>query len=131
MCPDMNLFSTYKPIKEDMVFETNDNSCEIVDVGTIKIKMFEGDLRTLSNVRHVPDLTSLGFLESMGYNNSTKDGMLVLLLKAREQEEIYCASGGESDNESINFMSSYNICIKHADFITTKVWRSSCSRWSC
>ena len=65
MCSNMNLFASYKPIKKDMLFEANDNSCKIIGVGTIKIKMFAGVVRTLSYVRHVSDLRrnliSLGF----------------------------------------------------------------------
>ena len=76
----MNLFATYKPIKEDMGFAANDNSCKVVGVGTIKIKMFDRVVRRLADFHHVPDLRrnciSLSTLVSEGYNNSMKDGIL-------------------------------------------------------
>jgi hypothetical protein len=34
----------------------NDISCKNVGIGRIKIKMFDGIVRTLTDVRHVPDL---------------------------------------------------------------------------
>ena len=51
----MNIFTTYKPIKEDMVFAANDNSCKVVGIRTIKIKMFDRVVRT-SDVHCVLDL---------------------------------------------------------------------------
>ena len=80
MCPNMNLFATYKPVKEDTVFVAHDHSWKVVGVGTIKITMFDGVVRTLSDAHHVPDLRrnliSLGALESKSCNNSIKDGIL-------------------------------------------------------
>ncbi|KAG8503399.1 hypothetical protein CXB51_001318 [Gossypium anomalum] len=49
----------------------NNASCKIAGVGTIKVKMFDGVVRTLSDVRHVPELKrnliSLSTLDSKGY----------------------------------------------------------------
>jgi len=59
-----------------MFFVANDNSCKVVCVKTIKIKMFDGVVRTLSDVHHVPDLRrnliSISALESKGYYHSMK-----------------------------------------------------------
>jgi hypothetical protein len=49
----------------------NDFSCKIVGVGSIRIKMNDGSVRTLKDVRNVPELRknliSLVFLDSYGY----------------------------------------------------------------
>jgi hypothetical protein len=48
----------------------NDATCTIIGIKTIKIKMFDGVVRTLGEVRHVPDvkknLISLGTLNYFG-----------------------------------------------------------------
>ena len=55
-----------------MVLLGNSVSCKVVGIGTIMIKMFDGVIRKLQNVRHVPELKknliSLGTLDSLGYS---------------------------------------------------------------
>jgi hypothetical protein len=34
----------------------NGVTCKIVDIGTIRIRMHDGIVRPLTNVRHIPDL---------------------------------------------------------------------------
>jgi len=34
----------------------NDVVCKTVGIGNIRMRMFDGHIRTLTNVRHVPDL---------------------------------------------------------------------------
>ena len=47
----------------------NDASCRVVIIGNIKVKMFHGVIRSLCDVRHIPDLSknmiSLGTLTVM------------------------------------------------------------------
>jgi hypothetical protein len=49
----------------------NNVACKIVGISTIKIKMHDGIVRTLTNVRNIPDLKknliSLDTLDSLGY----------------------------------------------------------------
>ncbi|KAL4621167.1 hypothetical protein ACB092_06G208900 [Castanea dentata] len=49
-------FDTYKPYNGDMVQMGNDATCLVIGIGTVKIKMFDGVVRVLSNVRYVLDL---------------------------------------------------------------------------
>ena len=49
-------FDTYKPYNNDMVQMGNDATCPVIGIGTVKIKMFDGVVRILSNVRYVPNL---------------------------------------------------------------------------
>ena len=47
----------------------NDASCKVAGIGNIIIKMFDGVVRTLCDVRHVPDLRkNLIFLGTLDYN---------------------------------------------------------------
>ncbi|KAG8480196.1 hypothetical protein CXB51_024912 [Gossypium anomalum] len=58
----------------------NNTSCKIAGVGTIKVKMFDGVVRTLSDVRYVPELKrnliSLSTLDLKGYRYTAESGVL-------------------------------------------------------
>jgi len=58
----------------------NNAQCNVTGIGTVKIKTHDGVVRTLSNVRHVPDLKRnlilLGTLESKGCKYSAEGGVL-------------------------------------------------------
>ena len=53
------------------MFMVNNVSCQTVGMGNIRIKMYDNTIRTLTSVRHVPELKknliSLGVLDSDGY----------------------------------------------------------------
>ena len=58
----------------------NDATCLVIGIGTVKIKMCDGVVRVLSNVRHVlelrKNLISLGVLDDLGYSYSSKGGIM-------------------------------------------------------
>ena len=54
--PNRKFFSTYEPIDGGDVLMGNDAPCKIVRIGSIKIKIHDGVVRTLTKVRHVLDL---------------------------------------------------------------------------
>ena len=68
MCPRREWFDTYKTVDGGSVRMGNDSVCQIIGIGNVRMMMHDGQERTLSNVRHVPDLTknllSLGALEA-------------------------------------------------------------------
>jgi len=70
MCPNRDWFTTYQPIEGGVVLMGNNMSCKVVGICSIRIKMNDGVLRTLTNVRHISDLKknliSLGTLDSQG-----------------------------------------------------------------
>ncbi|KAG8481139.1 hypothetical protein CXB51_025904 [Gossypium anomalum] len=51
MSPNRDWFTTYETVSEGVVLMGNNASCKIAGVGTIKVKMFDGVVRTLSDVR--------------------------------------------------------------------------------
>jgi len=99
MCPHKDWFSTYDPVDSIVVHMGNNAQCNATGVGTVKIKTHDGVVRTLSNVRHVPDLKrnliSLGTLESKGCKYSAEGGVLKvskgnrILLKCLMQGSLY------------------------------------------
>ena len=58
----------------------NDHPCSIDGVGSVKIRMFDGVIRTLQNVRYIPDmrknLISLGELDARGYGLVVNEGKM-------------------------------------------------------
>ncbi|KAL5537520.1 hypothetical protein UlMin_043650 [Ulmus minor] len=70
MCPYKEWFCTYQPYDVGIVLMGNDVSCKVIEIGTVKIKMHDGIIKTLCNVRHFPklkkNLISLETLDSLG-----------------------------------------------------------------
>jgi hypothetical protein len=68
MCLHKHWFSTYQPIDDGFVFMGNDISCKTVGIGSIKIKMYDGSIRTLIYVRHALELRkNLIYLRVLDY----------------------------------------------------------------
>ncbi|KAG8472701.1 hypothetical protein CXB51_034566 [Gossypium anomalum] len=78
MSPNWDWFTTYKTMSEGAVLMGNNASCKITGVGTIKVKMFDGVVRTLSDVRHVLELKRtlilLSTLDSKRYRYTAESG---------------------------------------------------------
>ena len=54
----------------------NDSNSKVIKIGIVKVKIFDGVVRALSNVKHVPKLRkiliSLGVLDNLGYDFSQR-----------------------------------------------------------
>src|SRR5665811_903002 len=85
------------------VFMGNDQPCRIEGIGSIKIQMFDGVVRTLTNVRYIPDmrknLISLGILDTKGLEWSTRKGVLQvqasdkIIMKGNKHRNLYVLEG--------------------------------------
>ncbi|KAL4282749.1 hypothetical protein GQ457_16G016450 [Hibiscus cannabinus] len=68
---DMEWFSTYMHVNSGSVYLGDDSYSNIVSIGEVRIRMFDGTVRTLCDVRHIPDLKnnliSLGTLHKNGF----------------------------------------------------------------
>lgn len=57
----------------------NTNSCGVKGIGCVKIKMFNGIVIIVKDVRYVPNLSrnliSIGVFDDSGYEIKTKDGV--------------------------------------------------------
>lgn len=54
--PNRHRFDEYKRVNGDSVLMGNRVSCKTVGIGTMKVKMFDGTITTLTEVRNVSDL---------------------------------------------------------------------------
>lgn len=70
-CSRRDWFTTYESVNDGSVLVWNDMACEIVGISSINIKIYNGTISTLSNVRHIPylrkNLISLDILDSFGF----------------------------------------------------------------
>ncbi|KAK5795348.1 hypothetical protein PVK06_036610 [Gossypium arboreum] len=104
MSPNRDWFTTYETVSEGVVLMGNNASYKIAGVGTIKIKMFHGVVRTLSDVRHIPELKrnliSLSTLDSKGYRYIAESEVLkiskvslVVMKEQRKTAKLYILQG--------------------------------------
>ena len=56
MTSNRNWFYSYELVSSGFVFMGNDHALEVAGIGTVKIKMHDGIVRTIQGVRHVKDL---------------------------------------------------------------------------
>jgi len=76
---------------------------KIVGIGEVKIRMHDGILRTLKNVRHAPDLKknliSLGILDSLGYEYLGEGGVIwvkkgsLVVMEGNKVDDLYILQG--------------------------------------
>lgn len=59
MCLDRPLSETFKSYNFGIVLTTNDARCKVIEISTIKVRMFDKIVRTLTNVRYVLDLKKI------------------------------------------------------------------------
>lgn len=84
--PNREWFTTYQSINGGKILMGNNAACKLVGIGSIRIKMHYGIMRTLTDARHAPDLRknmiSLGTLDSNSYTYKAEGGVLKVLKSA-------------------------------------------------
>jgi len=117
---------TYQPIDGGNVLMENSIPCKTIGIGSIKIRMHDDIVRTLSNIRHVPDLKkkiiSLGTLDSNGYKFSVEGGVLriskgsVVRMKGKKVNTFYILQDSMVTGDVAVSMS------EDPDLDTTRLW---------
>lgn len=106
MCPNRDWFSTFEPVTgAGSVLMGDDSACKVVGIGSIQVKMFDGMIRTLSDVRYIPtmkrNLISLSALDDKGFKYSggggvlkvTKGSLIVMKGDLRKANSLYYLRG--------------------------------------
>ncbi|CAD6252660.1 unnamed protein product [Miscanthus lutarioriparius] len=80
ICSNRDWFSSYESVQSGDVVRMGDNNPrEIMDIGFVQIKMHDGMIRTLKDVRHISwmarNLISLSTLDAKAYKHSGSDGV--------------------------------------------------------
>jgi len=81
MCPHRDWFTTFdSTTAAGSVLGFGNSPCKIEGIGSVRIKMFDGTIRTLTDVRYIPkmkrNLISVSALDAKGYKYSGGDSVL-------------------------------------------------------
>nr|GEW71301.1 retrovirus-related Pol polyprotein from transposon TNT 1-94 [Tanacetum cinerariifolium] len=103
MIPYRSWFTTYESFNGGNVYMENHSICHVIGKGNIQVKMHDGVVRTITGVRHVPNLKrnliSLSTLEANGCKYSREGGVMkifngaLVLMKAIQSGGLYVLQG--------------------------------------
>nr|GEX07819.1 retrovirus-related Pol polyprotein from transposon TNT 1-94 [Tanacetum cinerariifolium] len=103
MIPHRSWFTTYESFNGGNVYIGNHSTCPIIGKGTIQVKMHDGVVRTITEVRYFSDLKrnliSLSTLEANGCKYSGEGGVMkifkgaLMLMKAIQSGGLYVLQG--------------------------------------
>ena len=83
MCPHKDFFVTFKSIDGGKVLLGNNLACKVAGIGSVRIKMYDGSVKGLEQVRCVPELKrnliSLGMIDQLGCCIKAENGELQIL----------------------------------------------------
>nr|GEW03181.1 retrovirus-related Pol polyprotein from transposon TNT 1-94 [Tanacetum cinerariifolium] len=101
--PHRSWFTTYESFNGGNVYMRNHSICLVIGKGNIQVKMHDGVVRTITGVRHVPDLKrnliSLSTLEANKCKYSSEGGVMkifkgaLVLMKAIQSGGLYVLQG--------------------------------------
>lgn len=78
MCPNREWFQNLVDKDSGIVLLGNNKACSIKGIGNITLRTSDECLKTITNVRYVPELKrnliSVGMLDSSGFNIKTEGG---------------------------------------------------------
>jgi len=99
---------------------SDDHLCKVEGIGTVRLKMFDGMVRELKEVRYVPqlkkNLISVGALETLGRVVSIRNGVLkmtkgsMVVMKGIRQNNLYYLKGSTVTGQVETSISSDDIC---------------------
>ncbi|XP_073117052.1 uncharacterized protein [Elaeis guineensis] len=80
MCHNRDWFSTYETVSNGVILMGNNAVCKIIGMETVSIRMHDGVVRTLTDIRHISEmkknLFSLDTLDAKGYKYSSEGGVM-------------------------------------------------------
>ena len=124
MCPNKALFTSYQSINGCKVLMGNNMACQVIGMGNIRLKLHDGSVRELLDVRHVPDLKrnliSLGMLDQSGCTFKGESGTLkvikgsMVVMRGERKHGLYVLSG-----EAVIGSASFSVDNEN---MQTKLW---------
>ena len=73
-------FFNFETLRFGNFFTWHTAFIKVIKISTIKVRMFDGVVRILTNVKHIPklrrSLISLGVVDTLGYDFSIKNGSM-------------------------------------------------------
>ncbi|KAF5188920.1 Retrovirus-related pol polyprotein from transposon tnt 1-94 [Thalictrum thalictroides] len=137
MCPRKEWCTSSKVIDGGMVVVGNNIACRAIEIGTFELKMHDGVVRTME-VRHIfglePNIISLGFLESHGYEFIASGGVsqvfygyLVAMMGKRHGNLCYLEGGIMVGADAM--ASSSGVCSWSEGPTLTGPFSTHCAYW--
>ncbi|KAH9782240.1 hypothetical protein KPL71_008811 [Citrus sinensis] len=110
MSPNRNYFTTYQSCDGGMVLMGNNSVCKVIGIRIVSLKMYDGMVRELTQVRHVPklkkNLISIGMLDQTGCVIKAENGSLkvirgsIVIMKSTKQNGLYVLNGHTTVGEA-------------------------------
>ena len=111
LCPIKEWFTDFCNLESGAVMIGNNQPCRTMEIGTIRVKMFDGMVRELKKVRFVPalkkNLISVGALEAKGYKVTIEDGTMkfthgaMVILQGVRRHNLYYLKRGTTDEANV------------------------------
>jgi len=111
VCPKQKLFASFEKLDECLVSLGDGHICQIEGICTVSIKLFDGMIRELKDVRYVPqlkkNLISVGALEAQGLRETIGEGVLemssdsLVVLKGIRRNNLYYVKGSAATENMI------------------------------
>ena len=103
ICPQKDFFITFEKVNGGRVLLGNNLACKVAGIGSISIKMYDGKVINLEQVRYVPELKtnliSLGMIDQLGYSIKVEKGELqiirngTVIMKGSRRNWLYVLNG--------------------------------------
>jgi len=125
MCPHRDWFVTYESVDTGIVLMGNNTECKVTGIDTVQIKTHDVVVRTLSKVRHIPNMTrnliSLDTFEANCCRYLAENGVLkvtkgaMVLMKRLRPGSLYFLHG-------TTVISAAAVCTTSSNVDITKLW---------
>jgi len=103
ICPKRELFASFKELDCALISMGDDHICRLVCKDVVRIKMYDGTMRELKDVRYIPRMTknliSVGALKVESLRETLGEGVLkissgsLLVLKGIRRNNVYYLIG--------------------------------------
>ncbi|KAH9657711.1 hypothetical protein KPL70_023190 [Citrus sinensis] len=130
LCPIKEWFTDFHNLKSGAVVMRNDQPCCTMRIRTIRLKMFDGMIRELKEVRFVPvlkkNLISVDALEAKGYNVTIEDGTIkfthgvMVILQRVRRHNLYYLKGGKKT--MVKFGKANHDTREILEYVHSDVW---------
>ncbi|KAH9684587.1 hypothetical protein KPL70_013604 [Citrus sinensis] len=130
LCPIKEWFTDFRNLESGAVVMGNDQPCRTMGIGTIRLKMFDGMVRELKEVRFVPalkkNLISVGALEVKGYKVTIEDGIMkfthgtMVILQGVRRHNLYYLKGDKKTR--VKFGTANHDTREILEYVHSDVW---------
>ncbi|KAH9697268.1 Integrase catalytic domain-containing protein [Citrus sinensis] len=130
LCPIKEWFMDFRNLESGAVVMGNDQPCRTMGIGIIWLKIFDGMIRELKEVRFVPtlkkNLISVGALEAKGYKVTIEDGIMkfthgaMVILQGVRRHNLYYLKGGKKTR--VKFGTANHDTHEILEYVHSDVW---------